>query len=581
MYHYDEPVKDYASHFKDLHATNVSEYFEELVRASKVDEKQNVKTVAELRALETAVSASGSRRMWWVGARVASFLAIAILVATSFQGGWNLLFLIPAIGLGALVIWKLNPAVADLNTEINDLESSRDRKAAEAWAEMEPLNSLFRWDMARDLVRKTLPAMELDAFLSSQRLLDLEQTYGLSADFMKGRSVTFPQSGSLGHNPFVITKYIQHWIGTRSYSGSLVIQWEEKTMGLRGRFVTVQRSETLTAKVQKPDPKFRGRATILYGHEAAPRLSFSRTPSNLSGSEKGVVSDRRKSSAVKEIERRANKQLKSGQGQLTVMANREFEALFNALNRDHEIEFRLLFTPLAQQEMVNLLNDSSVGYGDNFSFAKQSLMHIVEPDHLGGVRLDADPQLFRNLELQEARAFFNKFHNEYFKGIFFAFAPILTIPLLREARSLPLPAIDKDMRELSVWELESMVNLAGEAHFKHTESVTQNLLKTEILEARESGTKIRVSALGYKGIPRVDHVEVLGGDGKKHQVPVQWTEYVAVEKSSPAFVGFVPTTSSPASDDDAPETSRIEELLAKSAVQSQKILTRDSLFVAI
>ena len=58
MPEFDEPIEDYESFFRDEHARNVTEYFEDLVRESGVDEQLNIETVAELREFEQNVSAS-------------------------------------------------------------------------------------------------------------------------------------------------------------------------------------------------------------------------------------------------------------------------------------------------------------------------------------------------------------------------------------------------------------------------------------------------------------------------------------------------------------------------------------------
>ena len=58
-----------------------------------------------------------------------------------------------------------------------------------------------------------------------------------------------------------------------------------------------------------------------------------------------------------------------------MMANRAFEVLFHAVDRDHPIQFRLLFTPLAQEQTVKLLRDREIGYGDDFAFRKSRMMN--------------------------------------------------------------------------------------------------------------------------------------------------------------------------------------------------------------
>ena len=64
----------------------------------------------------------------------------------------------------------------------------------------------------------------------------------------------------------------------------------------------------------------------------------------------------------------------------TAMTNDKFDVLFGATDRTNETEFRLLFTPLAQNSMINLIENAKP-YGDDFYFVKEnlSLIHISEP----------------------------------------------------------------------------------------------------------------------------------------------------------------------------------------------------------
>jgi hypothetical protein len=82
-----------------------------------------------------------------------------------------------------------------------------------------------------------------------------------------------------------------------------------------------------------------------------------------------------------------------------------------------------------------------------------------------------------------------------------------------------------------------MANFIGENTFKHPESVTRNIIKTYSNGGGRYTSSVSVTAFGYRGDPRVDYVPVLGGDGRVHQVPVPWTEYIPVERSSTLVVG--------------------------------------------
>lgn len=545
----DHPLDEYATHLKDLHARNASEYFEGLVHSSAVDEQENARLVAEVRALETAVARSKVLRNRWRSAGVAGVsLALAsVAVAFSVKGAAYLM-LVPAVGAVLFTLFQVRGRLAGIRSQMQQLEPQRDAKRDEAWAQMEPLNRLHAWGVAPTLFQATFPAVQFDSHVSSARLGDLVANYGLSPDFGDGRSVLFSQSGSLEGNPLVFQRSLDHWMGTRAYSGSLVIYWTERVRNAEGRYVVVQRSQTLTASVVKPYPEFQERTRLIYGHEAAPALSFSRRPSKLSGLDDGRFNDWRKNRQVKKVGRQARRDVMTGDGQLTVMSNREFEALFNATDRDDEIGFRLLFTPLAQGEMVKLLNDRITGFGDDFAFTKRGAVNIVEPRHLDHTRFDGDPRMFHSLELAEARRFFNAFHADYFRSLYFSLAPLLTIPLYRERRSIPGADSQYNVLETCEWEHEAMANLYGEAAFKHPESITRSLLKTTSTKIAAAVRSVDVTAYGYGGIARVDFIPMRGGDGRVHEVPVPWTEYFGVQARRTMLSGVVKSHHADAAD---------------------------------
>jgi hypothetical protein len=534
-----DPLADYSEQFKELHAQNVSEYFEQLVETAEVDAEANRATIAALRHIQKELAGSKSRRSWWRFAQI-SLIAIAIILGfIAFQNsGWYFLLMLPAIGLIVFVFMHVNKVIRGLNESVDELSERESEKLDEAWAQLEPLNSLHQWEVAQTLFQRTLPQFTLDRYLAAERLADLRNTYGLGDQFNDGRSVLFAQSGSFKENPFAIARFLEHWIGTKTYFGSLVIYWTEQQRNANGEWATVQRSQTLTASVVKPFPEYQNRTGIIYGHDAAPNLSFSRLPSKLSGLSESAFTSWRVNNKVKHVERKSRKAIKTGSSGLTVMANRDFEALFNAIDRDDEIEFRLLFTPLAQLEMVNLMKDQEIAYGDDFAFSKFGQINFVEPAHLSSIEFDGNPTMFKFFDIDESRDFFNQFHNEYFKSLYFGFAPILSIPLYQEGRSVPKIAQPKFALGTSVWEHEAIANFIGESSFAHVDSVTRNLLKTEINKADDRNATVRVTAFGYEGIPRIDFIPVRGGDGNIHEVPVEWIEYLPVERQSQMLVGI-------------------------------------------
>jgi hypothetical protein len=182
--------------------------------------------------------------------------------------------------------------------------------------------------------------------------------------------------------------------------------------------------------------------------------------------------------------------------------------------------------------MVELLNDNRISYGDNFAFYKSGKVNVIDSVHLSQTQFHCDPRMFMTYDLAQAQSFFLEFQRTYFKALYFAFAPLLTIPLYREKRSSQLPLNDISLSECSPWDSEMMANYIGEQMFMHPESVTQNVIRTSNTQDTDGSTLVNIAAYGYKGIPQVDIITVYGGDGNFHPVPVHWTEYIPVSRNS-------------------------------------------------
>lgn len=530
-----EPVHLYRTEFKLAHARHVSECFEELVRRSGVDEQANARTVAELRTIEAGIEQGTSSGQWWGflrGAVVVGAIACgAMSIRHFFYVGGALLGSCYALGVVAglaYVLRSLNPRIRAIRDRVKALKEQRTQKLDEAWKQMAPLNRLYHWGMFAELVRRTVPRIHIDPYFSNGRLNELRESFGWADQVNHGSSVVFAHSGELNGNPLVIGKTLCHWMGTKTYTGSLTIRWTEYVTDSNGRTRAKTRTQTLHASVEKPHPEYADRPFVIYGNEAAPDLSFSRKPSELSALGDGLIDSFRKSWAVKGLERKS----RDMSSDFTMMSNREFESLFCATDRDHEVQFRLLFTALAQQEMVKLLKDKSDGYGDTFLFTKAGMINVVEPSHMAGADISSAPEKFHAYELAAARRYFNEYQNELFRQVFFGLAPLLTVPLYQQHRSHADIYRDASSRKSCFWEHESIANYFGESRFKHPQCVTRSILKTESSVGPDGLQVVRVAAFGYRGERRVDHVRKFGGDGRYHDVPVEWVEYFDVQRDS-------------------------------------------------
>ena len=548
------PVKMYRTRLKDDHARNTEEAFEELIRRSKVDTEANAKLVAEIRKLQKQVESFNAILGRWRLLKglliLLVLLGLAGIVLYLFQVCGNSLvdFKIPHLWGGIcfavvpLALWlilsQVNRKIKQYKTQIEEKQKELAEKIRQAWAQMAPLNELFRWDTITKIVMKTIPIIKIDSYCSQSRIESLcRHFHWKPSSDDPTRSIVSCQSGTINGNPWLMAEDFQQYWGTKIYSGSITISWEERETytDSNGKTHTrwVTRHQTLTATVEKPKPFYRTGKYLVYGNEAAPELNFSRAPNSLSSQGNGFFGRRRLKSAINALEKKS----RDLDDPFTIMDNREFDACFNAVDRDNELQFRVLFSPLAQQEMLNLLRDHDQGFGDDFVFRKKKMVNILASDHLSAFDFSGSPERFIKYDFAEIKKIFLDYSNDFFRNFYFSMAPLLCIPLYQEYRNYQ-DIYDGiiDSGEASFFEYESFANAMEEALFKPSDSITPSILKTRTTGKDDKAVQLSVSAYAFRGEERVDYVSVFGGDGKSHRVPVHWTEYLPVAKKTPMTV---------------------------------------------
>ena len=266
----------------------------------------------------------------------------------------------------------------------------------------------------------------------------------------------------------------------------------------------------------------------MYGCDAAPNLVFHRTCSGLANDEHSFWGKRSKNAERKKLEKFSRKL--DDDSQYTIMANRDFETLFNTMDRNNEVEFRLLFTPVAQMQMLEILRDNNCGFGDDFNFNKVCKLNVIEAKHLNELDLDCNPDRYKSYCLEDSRSEFMVFNQWYFRAMYYAFAPLLAVPLYQQTRTHENIYGIKENRRSCFWEQEALANFYGDSHFAHPKCVTRSILKTS--ENRFAGDKaeIEVTAHGYKAVQRVDTVQVKAGNGRYYNVDVAWDDYIPVSR---------------------------------------------------
>lgn len=530
-----DPLSEYIDVFRDRFKEVAESTFAELAKEAQVDVKANHETCRQLYDTEKALSS--------VKARISSMTAWCVFLWLVVVGGiaavffmcseleeWILLAIAAAVITAIVLLFtKIHPRLKELKTERDSLTATAGKFKAEAWEQMSPLNRLYDWDVLTRMMSKTVPRLEFDPYFTTQRLADLKMTYGWDDSFNAERSVIYSHSGLINGNPFVICRTRKMEMGSKTYYGSKTIYWTTRERGADGKYHTVSHSQTLTASVTAPYPEYYEKTRLIYGNTAAPDLIFYRKQSGLAGKEDSLSYKWKRRSLRKKA-----RDLSSSD--FAMMTNEEFEVAFNTSNRNNNQQFALLFTPLAQESMMKLLKDTQVGFGDDFDFDKHKMINTIVPDHMQKLNLDMNPEQYRHFDYDKAKEDFYTINASYFRAIYFSLAPLLCVPMYQQIR----PQQDiygRDMqRHSAFWEHEALANFWGQDHFKHPSCVTDCILKTQQKEGKDESSTITVYAYGYRTEQRLTYISKWGGDGRTHNVPVYWDEYLPVTGSGKIYM---------------------------------------------
>ena len=541
------PVAMYRDRLRAEHEHNTEEAFEKLVRDSGVDQEANAALVKKIRKREKQIDALNSTLSKWKFLRGIFILLILAGAAGTTLAGFQLAddplidhklppWVLPACIGGIilfliLIIKGLNPKIRAFESSLKEQQEILLQEQDEAWAQMASLIRLFQWDTVSRIVMKTLPIVKIDQYFANVRMDQLIRYFHWDPGSDRTNSILCCQSGTLNGNPWVLAERLKQVWGTKTYHGSITISWEERVTYTdsngknQSRWET--RYQTLTASVEKPEPQYKKVKFMLFGNEAAPELTFSREPNSLSSLGKGFFDRMRMKSAIKALEKKS-RDLDSG---FMITDNREFDACFNAVDRNNEQQFRLLFTVLAQQEMLTLLRDQKEGFGDDFTFIKRNMINCLYSDHLDRSDFSGDPAKFYHYEFAEIRRIFHDYSCAFFRNLYFTMAPLFCIPLYQQHRNFPdIYQGIIDHGEPAEFEYESLVNSMEEKIFRPEQAITQCVLKPTVTVRDGSAAQLSVTAYAFRGENRTDYVSVYGGDRKWHQVPVHWIEYLPVSR---------------------------------------------------
>lgn len=522
-----DPLDEYVNTFAPRFRQVAKDTFAQLSKEAGVDINANRQTCKQLYKAQGDLKSVKSKLCWTIflcvvmwGGAIGGGIAIFNMY-DSFEP-WEIVLI--AIGIATallLLFWKIQPLIKRLKSERNGLIEKTTKLEKEAWQQMAPLNRLYDWDILTHMMTQTVPKLEFDSYFTTQRLADLQEVYGWDGTFNQERSVIYSHSGLINGNPFVLCRTRKMEMGTKTYYGHKTIYWTTRERGSDGKMHTVRHSETLTASVTAPYPGYYEKTRLIYGNTAAPDLKFYRKQSGLANCE-GSLSYRWQRRKL----RKKSRDLTNND--FAMMTNEEFEVAFDTSNRNSNQQYALLFTPLAQANMLKLLKDNSASYGDDFDFEKNCMINTILPDHIQSIDLDMNPHQYQNFDYDKAEKDFYDINAQYFRAIYFCFAPLLCVPMYQQIRSQE-NIYGRDMqRHSAFWEHEALANFWGQDHFKHPQCVTDCILKTKKEQTSGDSSSVTVYAYGYRVEQRISYITKWGGDGRTHKVPVYWDEYLPV-----------------------------------------------------
>lgn len=531
-----EPKKIYPQLIKE-HEQNAAQFLDELTKKSGVDIEENAVTVKkhDKKAAEKNVQDKSLKKIktkfGWLRALFIIMIIFGIgLFVKGFKSSIILMIVGPILlilGIIFIILVKksLKPQIEILQNNINKLAKEIKDLENEGYNQLRKLNRLFDYGMAAELFQKTLPIIEMDKIFSTEKYQYLCEKFAYPGQGDKNTSTIYVQSGSILGNPFLIKKSFKTSMGTKTYTGSLVITYQETYTDSEGHWHTRTVTQTLYASVSKPCPYYGATTSLIYGNEAARDLIFSRKPSGCSNMNEKAL-ERHVKRTYEKRKKAATKNMK-----YTPMVNEEFEVLFGGEDRNNDTQFRLLFTPLAQQNEVTLIKDPNP-FGDDFSFFKERMLNYIISNHSQNFDYSATPDHFKSYSYELLKGDFISYNVQYFTNLFFDFAPLMSIPLYHQLPTDEYIFQNKFRSNICPDETESVANLFNVTFFEHPETETPTILKTNILAQDGKADRVAVTAYSYKTIRRVDYVSTIGGDGHSHLVPVYWDEYIPLSNVS-------------------------------------------------
>ncbi len=543
-----EPLKEYSRYQKQFD-DSVDKTFEDLVKKSNIDVEKNRNTVKMYDEADVEYKKEKKKLHTLRGWRsFLIFLSITCVIATAIGGfmiyiaktigasmlaGILTVVIAPVILIASILIITLvlNKKIKLIKETVKVLKQNADLILEEAWKQMAPLNKLFNSDITNNLVNELDTVIQVDRYYSVLHEVYLHKYYKFPYFSNDNSSTINMVVGTITGNPFVISRELEVEMGMKTYEGSLVVTWTETRRDSQGKTYTVTHSQTLIATVTKPCPFYDTETFLVYCNESAPDLNFSRKPQAHGKDDKQI--ERMVKRGEKKLAKIAEDDMKHGDGSFVAMSDTEFDVLFGAFDRDNENQFRLLFTPLAQRNTIDLVKDSP--YGDDFYFVKQGKLNTIYSHHGDTWDMLAGRNI-SSYSVDLAKQMFTNYNCNFFKNMYFMVAPLLSIPLYQQFKPNDMDIDLSSETNIAAREAEMIVNILPDNYIGAKGSATRVIPKVKFISSIGEVDCIMIYAYSYSITTRTDFVPRVAGNGRMYSVPVNWDEYNPLMKTTEALI---------------------------------------------
>ena len=544
---YDPYDLYYKGGLKNQFRENTTNFYEKLAKEANIDKERNKEIVNEVNKLQKKIDDVSGKlgafkflKVLLIILIIGSAVSIIIGIFAFYNEAKNSLLvggLCLGIGIAVLIISLLllflvvNKKCKNLNNSLKKLENKKNSAINEGRMQLLPLLGRFSFKDFINLVNGMNINIKLDDKVDQKKLLLLSNLFHYNSNLNIDECVFDCISGNIDDNPFLRVQLFNRNIINKTYTGTRVITWTETYRDGQGNLQVRTESDTLVAHYTAPAAVFYKNSFVIYGNEAAPNLSFLRTPSGLELNHDKKDVEKIINKNYKKLKSLSEKTSLKG-NKITLLANEDFEGLFNCTDRDNEVEYRLLFTPLAQQNLVEVIT-SATPYGDDFSFKKMKKLNIVSAKHSQHlINFDYQSELFF-FEYDYERLTTNYINKmcEAFESLYFDLIPLLCIPLYQMSEPEVYDPI-QNSRNVSDYEAESLVNHSSPELFRNTNANTEQILKVKYLDSIDGSDIFSVNSQSYNKVRRVEQIPCLCRNGQTYLVPVVWYEFIPFNRDT-------------------------------------------------